>query len=91
MKIDFLSRFDRAFKRINPKDQREIRSAIESFLENLPKGHRPQGLGLRRLKGTVWEFRAGLKYRILFELKKDWVIFLFVGNHDEVKRFLKNP
>lgn len=79
MKVTYLSRFDRAFRKFDTHSQKEILEAIDGFLDNLVKAARPQGLGLRRLYGPFWEFRVGLKYRVLFELGKD-----------EVRRFLKS-
>jgi hypothetical protein len=55
---------------------------------------RPQehtGLGLRKLNPSgIWEARAGLSLRALFRLEKDEVTFVFLGNHDDVKRFLSS-
>lgn len=89
MKIEFLSHFDRAFKKYSLTIRQNIQKTIESFLVNLEQGKRPQGLGFRHLKGSIWEIRIGLQYRVLLELGKNRVTFLLVGNHDEVKRFLK--
>ncbi len=91
MKVDFLTRFDRSFEKLELSTQIKVRKDIESFLANIQKGIRPQGMGLRRLRGSFWEIRCGLKYRVLFELKKDWITFILVGNHNEVKRFIKSP
>jgi len=50
----------------------------------------PQGLGLKRLREDFWEVRKGIKARILFRWKSDLIEFVLAGNHDDVKRFLKN-
>ena len=49
-----------------------------------------KGLGLKRLRGNFWEVRKGLKARILFRWEEDLVEFVLAGNHDDVKRFLKD-
>ncbi len=90
MRVEYLSRFDRSFKKLGSVLQSDIREALELFLDCLVKGVRPQGLGLRRLRGSFWEIRVGLNYRILFELKGDCVTFIIVGDHDDIRRFLKN-
>lgn len=89
MRIDYLSRFDRSFVKLGRTVQQNVQQAIGSFLDNLVAGSRPQGLGLRRLKGSFWEIRVGLQYRVLFEMKRDWITFIFIGNHDEVRKFLR--
>jgi hypothetical protein len=49
------------------------------------------GLGLRKLHPAgFWEVRAGLSLRAIFRLDKDEAVFVFLGNHDEVKRFLNS-
>ena len=89
MKVDYLARFDREFQKLHVPTQESVKKAIVSLLHHLQVGTRPQGLGLRRLRGIIWEIRVGLTYRILFELKKDTITFAFIGTHDEVKRFLR--
>jgi len=60
---------------------------LEQALAN-PREH--TALGLRELHPAgIWEVRAGLSLRALFRLAGDEAILLFVGTHDEVKRFLR--
>lgn len=49
-----------------------------------------KGIGLKRLKDNFWEIRKGLKARILFRWEGDLVEFILAGDHNEVKRYLKN-
>lgn len=49
-----------------------------------------KGLGLKRLKGDYWEIRKGLKVRILFRWEADLVEFVIAGDHNDIKRYLKN-
>jgi hypothetical protein len=52
--------------------------------------HRQMGLGFRKLLPSgLWELRVGLSLRALFKLEKEQATFVFVGNHDEVQRFLR--
>lgn len=46
------------------------------------------GLGLKNFRKNYWEIRIDIRYRIIFELT-DRVTFWFVGNHDDVRRFIK--
>jgi len=60
---------------------------LETALAN-PQEHR--GLGLRKLHPTgVWEIRIGLSWRALFRLLEDEAVFVVLGTHDEVRRFLR--
>ena len=50
----------------------------------------PKGMGLKKLRGNFWEMRKGLKTRILFRREKDWTEFILAGDHNDIKRFLKD-
>jgi len=55
----------------------------------IPQEH--SGLGLRKIHSAgYWEARAGLSLRAVFRLDKYEAVFVFLGNHDEVKRFLSS-
>jgi len=61
---------------------------LEVALAN-PQKH--SGLGLRKIhRAGYWEVRAGLSLRAIFQLDEDESIFVFLGNHDEIKRFLSS-
>ena len=45
---------------------------------------------MRKLRDDWHEIRVGLKLRLVFENKPDALVFEFLGDHDDVKRFLKN-
>ncbi len=54
----------------------------------IPQAH--TGMGLRKLhRSGIWEIRVGLGLRIVFGLDADAARLLLVGNHEEVRRFLK--
>ncbi len=91
MRFEFKSTFDRSIKALNPHDKEEIKGVAIHLIDILSQD-RPlrQGLGLKRLRGSYWEVRKGLKDRILFRWQKDLVEFVLAGNHDDIKRFLKS-
>lgn len=84
------SRFDRSVKRLDSAQRRRINAAIEQLVAGFETGQLPIGLGLTRLRPNLWECRAGLSDRIVFSRTADIVEFLLVGNHDEIRRFLKD-
>ncbi len=89
MQFEFKASFDRCFKKLTPSRQQKIYQAIDSFLKYLDGlADLPPGLGLKNWHGDYWKIRAGIKDRILFEFT-DRIAFLFVGNHDEIKKFMK--
>jgi hypothetical protein len=54
-----------------------------------PKQH--AGLGLRKLdaKGH-WEIRVGLELCVVFRLAQNEATLAMLGNHDDVRRFLRD-
>ena len=92
MKFNYKPSFDRSFKKLrDEKRQRYVSEAIKIFEECLIKGNPPvPGLGLKRLRGSIWEFRSNLSDRVLIFWDGDYVSYGFTGSHDEIKRFLKN-
>ena len=73
-----------------PKAQRhEVGKAIAGVQETFGKPHQHVGLGLRKMQHGYYEVRLSLGQRLVFEDKGDALHFKVIGNHDEVRRFLK--
>ena len=53
------------------------------------KPHEHTGLGIRKLRADLFECRAGLALRVLFRTAPGALIVRFVGNHDDVKKYLR--
>lgn len=89
MQFEFKSSFDRRFKKLTPPRREKTRAAIESILTYLErKAPLRPGMGLKNFYGNYWEIRVDIHDRIIFELT-DRVIFWIVGNHDEIRRFMR--
>ena len=91
MKLSFADRFRRQCKAASPQDRAAILKILLDLEVTLTSPQEHSGLGLRKLHAAgYWEVRAGLSLRVLFRLDKDEAVFAFLGNHDEVKRFLSS-
>ncbi len=91
MRFEFKPSFERSLKSFPPPDKSEIKEAAAQLIDVLSRDRQiHHGLGLKRLRGDFWELRKGIKARILFRWQGDLVEFVLAGNHDDVKRFLKN-
>ena len=91
MRFEFKPSFDRSTKSLSLSEKSEVKEAASQLIDVLSKDRQiHQGLGLKRLRGDFWEARKGIKARILFRWTGDLVEFVLAGNHDDVKRFLKN-
>ena len=91
MRFEFKSSFDRSVKSFHGREKEEIRKVALQAIDILSHDRiLHKGIGLKRLKGDFWEIRHGLKARILFRWEGDLVEFILAGDHNDIKRFLKN-
>ena len=91
MRVEFKPSFDRSIKQLPVQKKEYIRRVATQFIDILSHDrHIHEGLGLKRLRGDFWEVRKGLKARILFRWQGDLIEFVLAGNHDDIKRFLKD-
>ena len=91
MRFEFKPSFERSIKALIPTDKQEIKN-IAVYLVDILSKDRPlhQGVGLKRLRGPYWEVHRGIKTRILFRWEGDLIEFILAGNHDDIRRFLRN-
>ena len=91
MRFEFKPSFERSIKSLPASEKADVKEAASQLIDVLSKDRQiHQGLGLKRLRRDFWEARKGIKVRILFRWAGDLVEFVLAGNHDDIKRFLKN-
>ena len=81
--------FDRSIERLDAARKARAKGAIDRLVAGFETRQLPIGLGIKQVRPRLWEIRLGLSDRILFHRTGDAVEFLFAGNHDEIRRFLK--
>ena len=62
---------------------------VSAVQEVFGQPHRHEGTGLRKLIKGHYEVRLGLGQRLVFEDRGHVLYFKMLGNHDQVRRFLK--
>ena len=90
MRYEYKSSFDKVFKKLGLNRQEKVIDAISILIDFFENRKKAKGLGLKNLRENYWEIRVDVKDRIIFTLEKDKVAFIIVGNHDEIKKFLRN-
>jgi mRNA-degrading endonuclease RelE of RelBE toxin-antitoxin system len=86
---EFKTSFDRRFKKLSSPRQQKVYQAIDTLMKHIDgETGPPPGLGLKNWHADYWEIRAGARDRILFEFT-DQITFLFIGNHDDIRDFMK--
>ncbi len=48
------------------------------------------GVGIRRLRGTLFECRVGLRLRLVFDAEPGVLSFSDLGTHDEIRKIVEN-
>ncbi len=81
-------RFRREFRRLGPEDQERVRAAVRRLPAVFGRPHLHHGLGLRPL-GPYYELRVGLHLRVLFLPDQGDLVLVTLGDHDAVRRFLR--
>lgn len=89
MTYRYLSSFDRSFKALRQPQQAKAKKALEEVFDFIEKGQRPSGLGLKKLVKDYWEIRVDRSLRLIFQQGHELLTFILVGDHNQIRRFLK--
>ena len=81
--------FQKQLKKLPRQEQERALETLKGFLEDLQKGKLREGYGFKKINGDKYEIRAGLKIRIVMKLEGDTFVCHLVGNHEEVRRYLR--
>lgn len=89
MKFEYKPSFDRTFKKLEQIQKKQVSEAIFSLIDFFDTGKKPNGLGLKNLRKDFWEIRCSKGIRVLFKFEDDKISFIIVGNHNDIKNYLK--
>jgi mRNA-degrading endonuclease YafQ of YafQ-DinJ toxin-antitoxin module len=83
-------RFLKSLKILRDEEHARVEAALVRLQQIWGTPHQHTGLSIRRLHSGYFECRAGLDLRIVYRVSFDGLEIVFVGNHDEVRRLLRN-
>jgi hypothetical protein len=63
--------------------------ALCELAEKFGRPHTHSGLGIRKLGAKLFECRASLALRFVFQDRPDDLFVSFLGNHDEIRTLLR--
>ena len=91
MQIKFLKSFDKSYRKLHPDKQDQTDKTVEKIVNYLNEktSKAPKGLGLERRRGAYWYGRVDISIRILFKREKETLMFYFVGNHNQIDKYIK--
>lgn len=90
LEIDFTPQFRRKVRQLSGDQRRQLALAADELRVTFGNPHKHGGLGIRRLAGNLYEFRIGRDLRVVFELQGSTAELCLVGNHDQIRTYLKN-
>jgi len=90
LKYEYKASFDKTFKKLGRERQQGVKKAVSALIDFFESGEKASDLGLKQLRGDFWEIRSGIRDRIIFAFNDNVVRFVIIGNHDEIRKFLKN-
>ena len=74
-----------------PKSEKvECLLALCELVERFGRPHAYSGLGIRKLGNKLFECRASLALRFIFQDRPTDLFVSFLGNHDEIKALLRS-
>ena len=80
----------RRLRELPASERAECVLALCQLIEGFGKPHAHSGLGIRKLGAKLFEARATLALRFIFQDRPADLFVAFLGNHDEVKALLKS-
>lgn len=83
-------RFHTGLKKLSDAEVERVEAALQKIPDCFGQPHTHSGISIRRLRKNVFECRAGLKLRLLFRANAGALEFFLVGNHDEIKAWLRH-
>lgn len=80
--------FERAYNKLAPHQQARVAAAIARLEKSFGRPHEHASIGIRPI-GRFFECRAGLQLRILFVVREGDLVLITLGDHNEIRAFLK--
>ena len=89
MQVSYAPAFLRLLGKLDPPVKASVKHAVGKVIDFYEGGRKGTGLGVKRLRGDLWEARAGLRIRVIYSLSGDQLHFILAGSHDDVRNFLR--
>jgi mRNA-degrading endonuclease YafQ of YafQ-DinJ toxin-antitoxin module len=89
LSIEVSTRFKSEARTLSADQLDHLDEALPLLAATFGQPHRHAGLGIRRLKKDHFEFRLDRDTRVIFTLEGSTAILRTIGNHDDMRRFLK--
>ena len=89
MKFVALPGFQRGFDRVPKHLQEKVWHQLETFAEQVGSPVRPKSLRFKKLPQGNFEISIDMDLRMLFQLRGDAIVLTLLGDHEDVRRYLR--
>ena len=91
MRLSLTERFQSDVRALGRGQQASVFEAMLALPKALGTPHLHAGLGLRKIhQSGIWEARVGRDLRLVFTFADDVLTLVRVGNHEDVRRYLRS-
>ena len=90
MRVELTPELKARIRRLPKQQRKQIGNVITAVRDGFGAVHLHYGLGIRRLRDSVFECRVGLKLRLVFDAEPGVLSFSELGTHDQIRKLLKN-
>lgn len=90
MRIAFTPRFHTCLRDRTDAELQEVERVCRLTAAAFGRPHLHGGIGLRLIGKRHFECRVGLALRLIFRREGDSLLFVFAGDHEEVRRYLRS-
>ena len=89
-KIVILPSFERSIRRFTSIEKDRLVIALEKFNDFLVTGKISSGLGFKKIRHDIFEFRIDMRLRVIVKDENDTLYMAIAGSHEDIKRYLKD-
>lgn len=90
MKITLTEPFQKDFASLSSLQKQQALSVLLNIPKVVGEPHKHRGIGIRKIHHSgIFEVRVGLGLRLIFGFKEKTIFLHRMGNHDEIRRYLK--
>lgn len=88
--VELTARFQREAARLSAAEKELVSAALRDLPNAIGQPHIHAGLGICRLRGDLFECRAGRRLRVLFFAAPGRLTCYSVSDHDGITNLIKN-
>jgi hypothetical protein len=90
LRVELTPELKTQIHRLPKRQRKQIGDVITAVRDGFGSPRLHSGLGIRRVRSSLFECRVGLKLRLLFDAEPGILSFSDLGTHDEIRKLLKN-